>query len=90
MARYLLHLVGDIHQPLHSSCMYNESFKTGDMGGNLVKIETQKYGEMNLHAFLDSMGGIQKPDDRPVRPLTEEGKVYIDALARQIMTEFSE
>ena len=44
---------------------------------------------MNLHAFLDSMGGIQKPDDRPARPLTDEGKIYIDSLAHQIMMEFT-
>ena len=38
MARYLLHLVGDIHQPLHSVTMYNSSFKKGDLGGyfNLI------------------------------------------------------
>lgn len=33
MARFLLHVVGDIHQPLHSVSMYNESLKTGDLGG---------------------------------------------------------
>ena len=33
MARYLLHLVGDIHQPLHSTMMFNNTYKTGDMGG---------------------------------------------------------
>ena len=38
MARYLLHLVGDIHQPLHSISMFNATFKTGDLGGNLIKI----------------------------------------------------
>ena len=35
MARYLLHLVGDVHQPLHSASMYNETFKSGDMGGTI-------------------------------------------------------
>ena len=34
MARFLLHLGGDIHQPLHSVSMYNNTLKTGDMGGN--------------------------------------------------------
>lgn len=33
MARYLLHLVGDIHQPLHSTMMFNATYKTGDLGG---------------------------------------------------------
>ena len=38
-ARYLLHLVGDIHQPLHSTMMYNATYKTGDMGGRVSVIE---------------------------------------------------
>lgn len=33
MARYLLHLVGDIHQPLHSTMMFNNTYKNGDQGG---------------------------------------------------------
>lgn len=57
MARYLLHLAGDIHQPLHSTCMYNETFPTGDLGGNFIKINTRNSGELNLHAFFDSMAG---------------------------------
>jgi hypothetical protein len=38
MARYLLHLVGDIHQPLHSTMMYNNTYKTGDLGGTALFI----------------------------------------------------
>jgi len=34
MARFLLHLVGDIHQPLHSTMMFNNTYKNGDQGGN--------------------------------------------------------
>lgn len=36
MARYLLHLAGDIHQPLHSVSMYNSTHKKGDMGGTFL------------------------------------------------------
>jgi hypothetical protein len=38
MARFLLHLVGDIHQPLHSTSMYNETYKNGDQGGTTYTI----------------------------------------------------
>jgi hypothetical protein len=38
MMRYILHIIGDMHQPLHNSNFYNETFKTGDVGGNLVKV----------------------------------------------------
>ena len=33
MARYLLHLAGDIHQPLHAACLYNNDYPDGDLGG---------------------------------------------------------
>lgn len=37
-ARYLLHLAGDIHQPLHSVALFNRSFPAGDIGGNRLKV----------------------------------------------------
>lgn len=37
-ARYLIHVVGDIHQPLHSVSLYNQTFPSGDRGGNSLKI----------------------------------------------------
>lgn len=40
MARYLLHVVGDIHQPLHSTMMFNNTYKNGDLGG--IPIVTQE------------------------------------------------
>lgn len=62
MARYLLHLVGDSHQPLHSVNMFNSKHKTGDLGGNLVHIITTpstNSTNINLHAYMDSMAGLQ-------------------------------
>ncbi len=44
--RYLIHLVGDIHQPLHVGNGF-------DMGGNACQIKW-KNGQMNLHSFWDS------------------------------------
>jgi hypothetical protein len=37
-ARYLVHIVGDIHQPLHSVSLFNETYPSGDRGGNSQKI----------------------------------------------------
>lgn len=41
-ARFLLHLVGDVHQPLHSVQMFNttKALINGDQGGNLINITT--------------------------------------------------
>lgn len=46
---WVLHLVGDIHQPLHVGSLYSaKRFSNGDRGGN--SIDT---GEANLHARWD-------------------------------------
>jgi S1/P1 Nuclease len=53
---WLLHLVGDIHQPLHCVSMFSERFSQGDRGGNLVAIRVRS-GPLNLHAFWDGLLG---------------------------------
>ena len=35
MARYLLHVVGDIHQPLHNTNLFNKTYEYGDLGGTV-------------------------------------------------------
>ena len=52
--RLLMHYIGDVHQPLHVTELYNEKFRTGDLGGNLVKLN-EKYGTTNLHQAWDSV-----------------------------------
>lgn len=32
--RFLIHMVGDIHQPLHAATLYSNEFPRGDLGGN--------------------------------------------------------
>jgi hypothetical protein len=34
LLRFLVHLVGDIHQPLHCVTLYSKQFPQGDLGGN--------------------------------------------------------
>ena len=53
---WLLHLVGDIHQPLHASTRVSSMDPEGDAGGNLVKLGCTK---CQLHAFWDDLLGTQ-------------------------------
>ena len=54
MLRYLVHVVGDVHQPLHSAELFDDDrFPKGDMGGNLFLINYKEDIE-NLHKFWDS------------------------------------
>jgi hypothetical protein len=67
---WLLHLVGDVHQPLHCVSRYDEAAPAGDRGGNDVKITGDAqppvcddprycpFGPPNeLHAFFDDIAG---------------------------------
>jgi hypothetical protein len=46
---WVLHLMGDIHQPLHTGSLYSaNTFERGDLGGNRIPT-----GAMNLHARWD-------------------------------------
>lgn len=62
---YLIHLVGDMHQPLHCTTRYSTKHPDGDAGGNLFPIDTEK--AKNLHSFWDAAAGsfdfdkVQRP-----------------------------
>ena len=73
---WLLHLVGDIHQPLHCVSRFTRTQRDpatgvyfGDQGGNLVFVS----GERNLHAYWDQLLG------------SEENEGAVAALARDLM-----
>lgn len=54
---FLVHIVGDLHQPLHNVSLFSKSFPLGDRGGNLytIKYENRK---TNLHKLWDKGVGI--------------------------------
>jgi|SRR5579872_7504521 len=54
MLAWLFHLVGDIHQPLHSSALFSKNlFHDGDRGGNRVLTVQHR----NLHSLWDGLPG---------------------------------
>lgn len=54
--RFLIHFVGDIHQPLHSATRVRKATPEGDRGGNLISIKIGTPKPTNLHSFWD--GGL--------------------------------
>ena len=66
---WLLHLVGDIHQPLHSAARFSALHPSGDRGGNSFLINSN---ERNLHSFWDRSLGT---DDDPERALALAGQL---------------
>ncbi len=67
---WLLHLVGDIHNPLHSATRFTREDPGGDRGGNAVYVEPGR----NLHSYWDGLAG---PDP--------SSATYVDHLADQLL-----
>jgi hypothetical protein len=54
---WLLHLIGDIHQPLHCVAFFSvKEYPEGDLGGNLRWVKNGKE-PTNLHAYWDDLPG---------------------------------
>lgn len=52
---WLLHLVGDVHQPLHCSERFSQTLKKGDRGGNEWMVRKPAGRDVNLHWMWDSL-----------------------------------
>jgi hypothetical protein len=69
---WLVHLTGDLHQPLHCTSRFTKSQPKGDQGGNLVYVAPGR----NLHALWDDLGGSATTD------------AYVNRYAAEITAEF--
>jgi S1/P1 Nuclease len=70
---WLLHLVGDAHQPLHATARFTSAFPRGDRGGNEIRVCPGTCAARNpsLHGFWD-------------RLLTQGGREQARVVARAL------
>ncbi len=61
--RVLVHVVGDLHQPLHAATRVSHFYPEGDKGGNLVKLAYNPVAD-TLHAYWDKGAGVLQPMDK--------------------------
>ncbi|CAN5280347.1 S1/P1 nuclease [soil metagenome] len=82
--RFLLHFVGDIHQPLHCTTRYSNEQLQGDAGGNAVLINSDI--AENLHELWDRGAGFfgKESTHYPLK------LPQIKILAKKIMAEYPE
>jgi hypothetical protein len=84
--RYLIHLAGDIHQPLHASSYYSAKFPNGDRGGNSFKISFPEDKQVkNLHALWDACVGQY---GSIYAPTTETQYEYLSLVAANLTAEY--
>jgi len=76
MMRVLIHVVGDLHQPLHSSAFYSKDYPNSDFGGNLYRVQYQGKTQ-NWHKLWDAQFYLVENDMD--RPYNETGMSILDA-----------
>lgn len=82
---FLYHLVGDVHQPLHTITRYSAKNPDGDAGGNGFALQMPPEARIrNLHGFWDAAGG-RFGFESPRRPLDAAARARILAQAEEIM-----
>jgi len=87
MLRNLIHLIGDLHQPLHVSSSFDRQHSNGGQNGELFKVMF-KDGIEDLHTLWDSVFSIQSKDF-PKAPISSEDALQLGALTRGIESEYS-
>lgn len=62
---WVLHLTGDLHQPLHDANIVTKERPGGDQLGGLFIVRYADGKQINLHSFWDQLGGV----DRGYKPI---------------------
>lgn len=75
--RLLIHVIGDIHQPLHTCTKVSRKYPKGDRGGNLFILAKNPVGR-NLHQYWDNGAGLFKAK-----------KININYMAHQLEKRWS-
>jgi len=82
---WLEHLIGDLHQPLHTTArLLGDDDRKGDQGGNLFLLTPKgSRGKMNLHLFWDTVIGQNIPNKNDLCEYD-----YLEPIANDIMKAF--
>jgi len=85
LLRFLIHFVGDAHQPLHACALFTDEYPNGDQGGNTFFVNFNN-SLWRLHSVWDSGIG-QYAMDFP-RPFNQAAEDTLYAMALNITKEF--
>jgi hypothetical protein len=84
MLRMLIHIVGDIHQPMHCITLYSKEFPHGDVAGTRYMIAHQ---HDTLHDLFDAAFGPL--ENRANHPLTQEESLRLTLYTKSATSSFS-
>jgi hypothetical protein len=75
---WVMHLIGDIHQPLHCCSLLSETFPTGDKGGNMSMVRIDNGEPGKLHPMWDGLLGKATAPSSINSEVAEIDKLAID------------
>jgi hypothetical protein len=84
---WILHLVGDAHQPLHAVGRFTAAIPNGDAGGNAESVIPATGETIALHAYWDRIfGGYSSPFGAVFDADGEDGigRIAVNKIAAQI------
>jgi S1/P1 Nuclease len=88
-ARYVVHLVGDIHQPLHSVALFNKTYPKGDLGGNTHKVILTNGSTSNFHSYWDAGAYILQNDTWFItRPMNMQNLTALKDVAYSMIAQY--
>ena len=83
---FLIHLIGDMHQPLHCETFFDDEFPDGDRGGNDFYVKVDQRG-VRLHGIWDGLlGTVESPAIQWRYSLTIEGE-YTEASLPELKVD---
>mmetsp|Transcript_14691 Transcript_14691/g.16404 ORF Transcript_14691/g.16404 Transcript_14691/m.16404 type:complete len:308 (-) Transcript_14691:44-967(-) len=86
--RFIIHIVGDIHQPLHTATLFSAEFPDGDMGGNKFEIfYPKKHSLKELHQFWDATANKYSASIKV--PITENYFTKLQVIAEDISLRYN-
>lgn len=77
----IIHLMGDIHQPLHCASFFSSRFPNGDRGGNEILVRADGV-RLSLHSLWDKLGEPYLPS--LPRPLSASDRSRLEAWADRL------
>ncbi len=89
LARYAIHLAGDIHQPLHSVALFNQTYPKGDLGGNAHHVILTNGSTSNFHSYWDAGAYLLQNDSWViVRPMNMQNLTVLKEVANSMIKTY--
>lgn len=80
--KFFIHIVGDLHQPLHVTHLVSKQYPNGDRGGNSFKLQGNY---RSLHSLWDS--GLMYLQPMRERPVSDSSKELLNKYANEFIAE---